>query len=264
MIRALWTAASGMLSQQLNVDVIANNLSNVNTAGFKKSRVEFQELMYETIRPPGREAAREAEIPSGVEVGHGVRAAATQRLHSQGNLQQTNNPLDLAIEGEGFFRLEMPDGTYTYTRDGGFKLSSERELVNSQGYKLSVEGGGQIPDNALEIGIAPDGTITALVPGVQAPKEVGRVVLVRFVNPAGLESLGQNLYRETVSSGEAITGKGTESGVGRVMQGYLEMSNVQVVEEMVNLIVAQRAYEINSKAIQTSDEMLALANNLRR
>ncbi len=264
MIRALWTAASGMLSQQLNVDVIANNLSNVNTAGFKKSRVEFQELMYETIRLPGREATRETEIPSGVEVGHGVRVAATQRLHSQGNLQQTNNPLDLAIEGEGFFRLEMPDGTYTYTRDGGFKLSSERELVNSQGYKLSVEGGGQIPDNALEISIAPDGTITALVPGAQAPEEVGRVVLVRFVNPAGLESLGQNLYRETVSSGEATTGEGTQSGVGRIMQGYLEMSNVQVVEEMVNLIVAQRAYEINSKAIQTSDEMLALANNLRR
>lgn len=260
MIRALWTAASGMVSQQLNVDTIANNLANVNTSGFKKARAEFQDLIYARLRPP---AGPEGAYLGGIEVGHGVRPSATQRCFTQGNLQQTGNPLDLAIEGLGFFPIEMPDGTTAYTRDGSFKLDAEGNIVTSDGYLLDWDGD-QIPEDTQEILIAPDGTVSVIGSGQDQPDELGQIELVRFVNPAGLESLGKNLFRATPSAGEESRDAPGTEGLGTILQCYLETSNVQVVEEMVSLITAQRAYEINSKAIQASDEMLQVANNLRR
>lgn len=261
MIRALWTAASGMVSQQLNVDTIANNLANVNTSGFKKGRVEFQDMIYAQLRAP---AVTEGErYLSGIEVGHGVRPSATQRCFTQGNLQQTGNPLDLAIEGEGFFPVEMPDGSTAYTRDGSFKLDAEGNIVTSDGYLLDWDGD-ELPEDTLEVSIAPDGTVSVVRAGQDEADEIGQIELVRFTNPAGLESLGKNLFRATPASGEELREVPGTEGLGTILQGYLETSNVQVVEEMVGLIVAQRAYEMNSKAIQASDEMLQIANNLRR
>ncbi|MCL6449950.1 MAG: flagellar basal-body rod protein FlgG [Acetobacteraceae bacterium] len=263
MIRALWTAASGMLAQQLKVDTIANNLANVNTVGFKKNRVDFQDLLYTQLRLSGAVSQQEVQLPTGLEVGHGVRPAATQRLFGQGSLQQTENPLDLAIQGDGFFQIRLPDDTVAYTRDGTFKLDGEGRLVTSDGYLLEWDGD-EIPPEALMINVAPDGTVTALMPGEDEPEELGQIELARFLNPAGLESLGANLYRATPASGEAEVGIPGEEGMGTLLQGYLETSNVQVVEEMVELIAAQRAYELTSRAIQSADDMLALANNLRR
>lgn len=264
MIRALWTASSGMYAQQLNVDTIANNLSNVNTAGFKKNRVDFQELFYETLRPAANAGGEEQAAPGNIYVGYGVRAAATAKLFSQGPLQPTDNPLDLAIEGDGFFQVTLGDGTVAYTRSGVFKLSGDGRIVTSDGYYLQYDGEG-LPENATEISIGEDGRITATVEGEAEGQEMGQILLVRFVNPAGLEAMGRGLFRETQASGPAAeaTEPGT-GGCGTIQQGVIEMSNVQIVEEMVNLIVAQRAYEINAKSIQTSDELLSLANNLRR
>ncbi|MCK8816383.1 flagellar basal-body rod protein FlgG [Natroniella sulfidigena] len=262
MIRSLSSSASGMKAQQLNMDTISNNLSNVNTSGFKKSRVGFQDLMYQTMRTAGTPNNQGSEIPTGIQVGHGVRPGATQKLFSEGSLKGTENPLDLAIEGPGFFEVMMPDGTSGYTRDGSFNLDSNGQVVTSDGYLLQPPI--NIPAEATDISINDEGVVTYLEPGDEEPQEAGQIELVNFSNPAGLESVGQNLYQETAASGQAMFGLAGQDGFGRIAQGFLEESNVQVVDEMVDMISAQRAYETNSKAIQASDEMLQQANNLRR
>jgi len=262
MMRGLWTAASGMAAQQLNMDVVANNLANVNTTGFKRSRVDFQDLVYQTIRPAGTAVAEGAQVPTGIQVGLGVHPAAIQKVFSQGDFQQTQNPLDVAIEGDGFLQVLQPDGTIAYTRDGTFKLDNQGRLVTSDGYSLEPEL--TIPAEATQIAIGADGTLSISLPGQAQPQEVGQIQLAKFLNPAGLSSLGKNLFVPTGASGEAITGTPGRDGFGTLGQGMVEMSNVRIVDEMVNMIVAQRAYEVNSKSIQTADDMLAIANNLRR
>lgn len=263
MLRALWTAASGMEAQQLRVDTISNNLANVNTPGFKKGRVDFEELLYTQIRVAGGLTQGEGQIPVGLEVGHGVRPAATQRLFMQGSLQQTQNPLDLAIEGQGFLQIQLGDDRIAYTRDGSFKVDAEGNLVTSDGYRIEWDGS-EIPADAVDVFVASDGTVSVLVAGDSEPDEIGRLEMARFMNPAGLESIGRNLWLATAASGEPTVAGPGEEGLGTLLQGYLETSNVQVVEEMVDLIVAQRAYEISSRAVQTADEMLGIANGLRR
>ncbi|MBE3574419.1 MAG: flagellar basal-body rod protein FlgG [Firmicutes bacterium] len=262
MIRGLWTAASGMIAQQLNIDNIANNLANVNTTGFKKSRVDFQDLIYQTIRVAGTPVIQGAQVPTGIQLGHGVRPVATQKVFTEGEIKQTDNPLDLLIEGEGFFQVLMPDGTVAYTRDGAFKKDGSGRVVTSDGFALEPEL--VIPPDATSISIGTDGTVSVMVAGNDQAQQIGQIQLARFVNPAGLSSIGRNLFRPTAASGNPETGTPGLQGLGTLAQNYLEMSNVQVVEEMVNMIVAQRAYEVNSKAIQAADEMLQTANNLRR
>ena len=264
MMRSLWTAASGMVGQQFNIDTIAHNLSNVNTTGYKKGRPDFEDLLYQTIRSAGTPATRDTLMPTGIQVGHGVRPAATQKMYSQGSLKNTGNKLDLAIEGEGFFRAQLYDGSFGYTRDGTFKIDSNGQIVTSDGYKLSPEI--IMPKGFVysDISISQDGLVTVKVAGNDTPIEVGQIQLYRFVNPAGLKNIGENLVKITAASGPPVAGKPGFSGMGKVHQGFLEMSNVQIVEEMVNMIVAQRAYELNSKAITTSDSMLATANALKR
>lgn len=262
MIRSLWSAASGMQAQQLNIDNIANNLANVNTSGFKKSRVNFQDLMYENLKEAGSPNAQGSIAPNGIEIGHGVRPASVQRLFSQGSFQQTDNPLDLIIEGDGFFQVMLPDGTTAYTRDGSFKRDGEGRIVTGDGYPLFPEV--YIPEDAAAIAMNADGTVAVMLAGQDEPEEIGQIELVRFANPAGLSSQGRNLYRSTVASGVPIVGNAGMEGFGTITQGYLEMSNVQVVEEMVNMISAQRAYEINSKTIQASEEMLRIVSGLKR
>ena len=264
MLRSLWTGASGMIGQQFNIDTISNNLSNVNTTGFKKSRAEFEDLIYQTILMAGTPATEVSEVPTGIQVGHGVKTAATQKMFHQGSLQSTENKLDIALEGEGFFKIQLYDGTIAYTRDGSFKIDSNRQIVNSNGYLL--EPPIILPENFImnTLAISQDGRITVIVNGDDNPVDVGQLEIVRFVNPAGLQSVGANLYKMTPASGEEIAGQPGMEGMAKTHQGFLEMSNVKVVEEMVNMIVAQRAYEINSKAIQTSDNMLATAIGLKR
>lgn len=262
MIRSLFIAATGMEAQKLNIDVIANNLSNVNTAGFKKGRADFQELMYQNIKTPGALSAEGAQIPSGIQVGLGVRPVAVQKIFTQGDFASTGNNLDMVIEGDGFFKILKPDGEVAYTRTGAFKLDSEGRIVTSDGYPL--EPSITIPSNTLNITVGSDGKVSALQAGSAAPTEVGQIELARFINPAGLKALGKNLFVPTGSSGEPITGNPGSEGIGTIAQGFLELSNVNIVEEMVNMIVSQRAYEINSKAVQASDDMLQIANNLRR
>ncbi|MGI6037439.1 MAG: flagellar basal-body rod protein FlgG [Limnochordia bacterium] len=262
MMRSLWTAGSGMTAQQFTIDTISNNLANVNTTGFKKSRVDFQDLLYQTIRYPGTSVAQGAQIPTGLQIGHGVRPVSTQKMFSQGTFQQTDNPLDIVIEGDGFFRVLLHDGSYAYTRDGAFKRDGLGRVVTSDGYMLEPDI--YIPEDAVAINIGADGTVDVMVDGDDRPDPAGQILLYRFVNPAGLQSYGRNLYRPTAASGDPIEGTPGIEGFGALAQGYLEMSNVEVVEEMVNMIIAQRAYETNSKAIQASDEMLQTANNLRR
>lgn len=262
MMRALWTSATGMMAQQLNMDVVANNLANVNTSGFKRSRVDFQDLLYQSTREAGTTVAKGATVPTGAQTGLGTRTAAIQKIYSQGDFQQTDNPLDLVIEGDGFFQVLMPDGNTSYTRDGTFKLSAEGKMVTSDGYALQPEL--TIPTGATSISIGTDGTVSVTMPNQTQPQELGQIQIARFLNPAGLQSIGRNLALPTASSGEATVGTPGLDGLGTVAQGVVERSNVKVVEEMVNMIVAQRAYEINSKAITTADEMLGIANNLRR
>jgi len=264
MMRSLWTAASGMIGQQFNIDTIANNLANVNTTGFKANRPDFEDLLYQTLRVAGTPATEVTVVPTGIQVGHGVRPAATQKLFTQGSLQSTGNVTDLAIEGEGFFRVLMFDGTYGYTRDGSFKIDANGQIVNSNGYRLMPEV--VLPEGFLNdsVAISQDGRITVKVAGNDDPIEVGQLELYRFVNPAGLQSIGDNLMTQTNASGEPIAGRPGFDGMGKTLQKYLEMSNVSVVREMVNMIVAQRAYELNSRAIQTSDSMLATATSLKR
>lgn len=261
MIRALRTAATGMRSQQMNVDTIANNLANVNTTGFKRSRMDFQDLIYQKARPAGTPTA-DRQVPAGLQVGLGVRAADSQKIFIQGAFEETSNPLDLAIEGEGFFQVSLPDGTLGYTRDGTFKRDAEGNLVTSDGYPL--EPAIVIPADATLISITADGTVSAQVPGQEEQQVLGEVSLANFSNPTGLESMGRNLYKRTAASGEPVQGSAGEAGFGTLLQGFVEKSNVDVVEEMVNMIAAQRAYEINSKVIQGADQMLQVASELVR
>ncbi|MCL5040818.1 MAG: flagellar basal-body rod protein FlgG [Firmicutes bacterium] len=256
MIRALWSAATGMLAQQMNVDNTSNNLANVNTNGFKKTRLEFEDLVYEAVKTaaPGQP----------VEVGYGVKPAATTRTFSQGNVEETGQPLDVAILGDGFFQILLPDNTRAYTRDGSFKLDATGRLVTAAGLPVLVEGATSLPTGASEVQIAGNGEITYRNGESGQRVSGGRIRLVNFPNPAGLEAIGQNLFRATVASGQEGAGDTGRGGLGTLQQHYLERSNVQVVEEMVNLIVAQRAYELNAKAVQAADEMLGQANNLRR
>lgn len=262
MIRALWTASSGMNAQQTNIDIVSNNLANVNTVGYKKSRAQFQDLLYQTIRAAGSTTAQGNMTPTGLQVGHGVRLVSTSKSYEQGDVMQTGNALDLMIEGDGFFQLLLPDGSIGYTRDGNFKIDGEGRIVNNDGYVLQPEI--WVPENATDIIIGSDGTISVRLAGEELAEEIGQIELVRFLNPEGLINLGRNIVRPTYASGEIQYGTAGMEGFGTISQGYLEMSNVKVVEEMVNMIVAQRAYEVNSKAIQAADEMLQTANNLRR
>jgi flagellar basal-body rod protein FlgG len=262
MIRSLWNAATGMKAQALNLDVISNNLANVNTSGFKKSRAEFQDLLYETFRPAGTDSSQDTQVPVGIQLGHGTRPSAVLKLFNQGDMQNTKNELDFAIEGDGFFQIMQPDGEIAYTRDGAFKLDSDGRVVNADGFALEPEL--TIPSDAVSIAVGMDGTVSVLQAGESSPTEIGNIELARFVNPAGLVSMGRNLYTTSDASGDALTGIPGEDGLGNISQGFLEMSNVNVVEEMVNMIKAQRAYEINSKAIQAADEMLQVANNVKR
>jgi flagellar basal-body rod protein FlgG len=251
-----------MQAQQLTLDVVANNLANVQTAGFKRSRVDFQDLVYETLQTPGASSAQGQEIPSGFQVGHGSRAVATQRLFIKGDLQQTGNTLDLAIEGDGFFQVQQPNGETAYTRAGTFKKDSEGRLVTSDGFTVQPEI--TIPQDAVAVTVGLDGTVSVIQAGQAQPQQVGTIELVRFINPAGLQSQGRNIFLPTQASGEAIPGTAGRDGLGTLLQGFVESSNVNVVEEMVGLIASQRAYEINSRAIRTADEMMQTANNLVR
>jgi flagellar basal-body rod protein FlgG len=262
MIRSLWTAASGMQAQTSNIDVISNNLANVNTAGFKRSRADFQDLLYETVRPAGTSTAGGSEVPTGIQIGHGTRTVATQKIFMQGDFQHTQNQLDMAIEGQGFFQITQANGDIAYSRAGNFKIDSEGRLVSPDG--LLMEPQITIPTDALSVAIGTDGAVSVLQPGATAPAVVGNIELARFVNPAGLQSIGRNLFLQTAASGDPTTGTPGVDGFGTIAQGYLEMSNVSVVDEMVNMITAQRAYEINSKAIQAADDMLQLVNTLKR
>lgn len=262
MLRSLFIAATGMEAQKLNIDVISNNLANVNTTGFKRSRADFQELIYQNLRNPGATSAEGSQVPSGIQVGLGVKPVAVQKIFEQGDFVKTGNNLDLVIEGDGFFQILMPDGTIAYTRAGAFKLDSEGRIVNSDGYPL--EPGITIPADAINITVGADGKVTVLQTGSSTPVEIGQIELARFINPGGLRAIGKNLYLPTASSGEAVTANPGNEGLGTIAQGFVEMSNVNIVEEMVNMIVSQRAYEISSKAVQASDDMLQIANNLRR
>jgi flagellar basal-body rod protein FlgG len=264
MMRSLWTAASGMTGQQFNIDTISNNLANVNTTGYKQNRPDFEDLLYQTLRVAGTPATEVTLVPTGIQVGHGVRPAATQKIFTQGALQATGNVTDLAVEGEGFFRVLQYDGSYAYTRDGAFKVDSNGQLVTSNGYRVMPEV--ILPEGFIRetLSVSQDGRVTVKVAGLDDPIEVGQLELYRFINPAGLQAIGENLFRVTNATGEVIAGRPGFDGMGKVVQSFLEMSNVSVVKEMVNMIVAQRAYEINSKAIQTSDSMLATANSLKR
>ncbi len=258
-MRALWIAKTGLDAQQTKMSVVSNNLANVNTTGFKRDRPVFQDLLYQTVRQPGAQSSENTQLPSGLLIGTGVRTAATEKLFTQGNLTQTDNSLDLAIEGRGFFEILMPDGSVSYTRDGSFQLDSQGQVVTSNGYLL--QPGITIPDDTLSITIGTDGTVSALVAGQQQPTEIGSIHLVDFINPAGLYARGGNLFEETASSGGPTPGTPGTTGLGQLNQGSLETSNVNVVEELVNMIETQRAYEINSKAIATADGMLQFVNN---
>lgn len=262
MIRALRTAASGMIAQQMNVDVISNNLANVNTTGFKRSSLEFQDVLYQRLKPAGVSTGGTSLRPVALDVGYGSRPSSTNRLFTVGNIQPTGNPLDIMIEGNGFLQVLMPDGTTSFTRDGALKMDAEGSIVTSDGYIVQPEI--TIPNDATNISINADGRVEVLIVGQDQPQEVGQLELARFINPAGLNALGRNLFQRTAASGEPVLGNPGNDGLGTLNQGYLEMSNVEVVEEMVKMIVAQRAFEINSKAVQTSDQMAELANNMKR
>lgn len=254
MIRSLWIAKTGMEAQQTQLDTISHNLANVATNGFKRSHAVFEDLIYQNLRQSGANTTEQTQLPTGLQVGLGVRPVATSRIYSQGNLQQTTNNLDLAIKGNGFFQVQQPDGTTAYTRDGSFQLDANGQIVTNNGYALMP--GITIPANAQSITIGNDGTVSVLQPGNTAPQTVGQIQLANFVNPAGLDPKGQNLFTETASSGTPNTGAPNANGLGALQQGYVETSNVNVVEELVQMIQTQRAYELNSKAVQTSDQML--------
>ena len=254
MMRSLWISKTGMEAQQMQLDTISNNLANVSTNGYKRSHAVFEDLMYQNLRQAGAASSDQTELPTGLQVGLGTRAVATARNFSQGNLQQSSNPLDLAIRGNGFFQIQFPDGTTGYTRDGSFQVSATGQLVTNNGY--TVQPGITIPATAQSVTIGNDGTVSVVLPGQAQPSTVGQIQLANFVNPAGLEPKGQNMFAETAASGTANPGVPGLNGLGTVQQGFVETSNVNVVEELVQMIQTQRSYELNSKAIQTSDQML--------
>lgn len=260
MIRSLWIAKTGLEAQQTQMDTISNNLANVNTTGFKRSRTVFEDLLYQNLRQPGEQSSQQTGTPSGLQVGTGVRPVATERIHTQGNVQQTNNKLDLAINGEGFLPILMPNGAIAYTRDGSFQSDSQGQIVTANGHPLQPPI--NIPPGAESVNIANDGLVTVTQPGSPAPVQIGSIQLATFINPTGLQSKGGNLYEESASSGTAKFNQPGANGAGTLSQGYLETSNVNVVEELVNMIQTQRAFEINSKAIAASDQMLQKLSQL--
>jgi flagellar basal-body rod protein FlgG len=262
MIRALYTSATGMNAQETNIDVISNNLANVNTTGFKKSRADFQDLMYQYVVEPGAPTSQSTMNPSGIQVGLGVKTAAVQKVFTQGDLVSTGNQLDIAIEGDGFFQVTRPDGTLAYTRSGALQLNQNGELVTSDGYLVAP--GITLPNDSQGITIGKDGVVSVKQPGVAVPAQVGQITAVRFPNNAGLRAMGYNLYEETQASGAPVQGIFSQLGFGAISQGSLESSNVSVVEQVVSMITAQRAYEASSKGITTADEMLSQAINLKR
>ncbi len=254
MINSLWISKTGMEAQQMQLDVISNNLANVSTTGFKRANAVFEDLMYQNLRQVGSNSAEQSQLPTGLQLGLGVRTVATSRSFSQGSLQQSGNKLDVAIQGNGFFQVTMPDGTTNYTRDGSFQVDSQGRLVTAGG--LPIVNGVTVPANATSLTISTDGTVSATIPGAVAPQSVGTIALATFINPPGLDPRGQSLFAETAASGQPNTGTPGANGLGTLMQGFLETSNVNVVQELVSMIQTQRAYEMNSKAIQTSDQML--------
>ncbi len=251
-----------MLGMQTQIDTTANNIANVNTIGFKKSRAEFADLMYHTMQYAGTATSDVTQSPTGIEVGLGVRPTAINKIFSEGNLKQTDNKLDIAITGQGFFKLELPDGTEVYTRNGAFKIDQNGTIVNSDGYTLVPQI--TIPEDATDISIGKDGTVTVVQPGQTQAAVIGQITTTSFINPAGLHSMGDNLYIETDSSGQPIEGVPGQNGLGTLRQGFVELSNVQLVVELTDLITGQRAYDANSKIITTSDEMLQTVNGLKR
>lgn len=259
MFPALWIAKTGLDAQQTRMSVISNNLANVGTTGFKRDRASFEDLIYQNIRQVGAQSSQDTQLPSGLVLGTGVQTVATQKLHTQGNIQKTDNAFDLAIEGRGFFQILHPDGSITYTRDGTFSLSADGQVVNNNGYAL--EPAITVPANTLSVTVGSDGVVSALVSGNSTPTQIGTIELADFVNPTGLSAIGQNLFRETAASGAPTTATPGSDGLGTLIQGSLESSNVNVVEELVNMIETQRAYEMNSKAISTTDDMLSYVNN---
>jgi flagellar basal-body rod protein FlgG len=263
---ALRAAASGMIAQQTRTEVISNNLANVNTSGFKRSRAHFQDLLYQTVQSSAVIGSPENQTAPAIQVGRGTRLAGVQRLHTQGMIEQTNRPLDVAIEGEGFFQVQLANGSTAFTRDGSLQISDQGVLVTSEGYVLQPSI--RVPTDAVSVSISRTGIVTATrgnaAAGAQEQQELGRIELARFANPAGLMAQGENLYTPTPASGEAVTGFPQDDGLGRLVQGSLEGSNVEIVQEMVDMITAMRAYEINSKAIKNSEDMLEIANNLVR
>jgi flagellar basal-body rod protein FlgG len=254
MIRSLWIAKTGLDAQQTNLDVISNNLANVSTNGFKRAHAVFEDLLYQTIRQPGAQSSQQTMIPSGLMIGTGVRPISTERIFTQGSLTQTSNTLDIAINGEGFFQIQMPDGTLAYSRDGSFQQDSQGQVVTSSGYPLSPAV--TIPSNAISVTISRDGIVSVTQAGNSTPTQVGTIQLATFVNNGGLQSVGENLFVETASSGTPTPNTPGSNGAGLLNQGYVETSNVNVAEELVNMIQTQRAYEMNSKAITASDQML--------
>ena len=254
MIRSLWISKTGLDAQQTQMDVISNNLANVSTNAFKRSRAVFEDLLYQTLRQPGAQTSGQTQLPSGLQLGTGVRPVATERIFTQGNLQQSSNPLDIAIQGNGFFQVQMPDGSAAYTRDGSFQVNSQGQLVTASGF--AVQPAITIPANTLSINVSRDGAVSVQRQGTSGPQQVGTLQLTGFMNPTGLQSVGENLYIETAASGTPGANAPGTNGMGLLSQGYVETSNVNVVEELVGMIQTQRAYEINSKAIQTSDQML--------
>ncbi|HAM70729.1 MAG TPA: flagellar basal-body rod protein FlgG [Verrucomicrobiales bacterium] len=259
MIRALYSAATGMVGQQTSLDVIANNLANVNTPGFKKSKIEFQDLIYQNSKLAGADVGGGNQTPTGIQVGHGSRIMSTAKVFTTGELQHSDSQLDVAINGPGFFAVTMADGSTAYTRDGSFRVDSTGRLVTSDG--LPLKSAITIPINATDVSIAPTGEVTMRVGNAN---QTANLQIARFANPAGLDAIGRNLYKENVASGAAEEAAPGTEGYGTLAQNYIEGSNVKVVEEMVNMIVAQRAYEVNSKAVQTADEMLQMSDNLKR
>ncbi len=265
MIRALWTSASGMEAQQTNLDVISNNIANVNTVGYKKSRADFEDLIYQNLRDPGVMSSDETTVPTGIQIGLGVKLSDVSKTFTQGSLIKTDRPYDVAIQGHGFFKIELPGGGEAYTRAGNFQIDPEGYLVTPEGYKLSPNIQINDPQTLISVNISENGKVYAVrnSGGTQTTEEIGNIKLYRFVNPSGLQAIGQNLFKQTPASGEPIEGDPNTDGFGKLAQGFLEASNVNIVNEMVNLIVAQRAYEMNSKGITTADEMLRTVSTLK-
>jgi len=263
MIRALYSAASGMNAEQLNVDNIANNLANANTTGFKSRRAQFQDLLYQSMIQPGAAAGQQSTVPTGLQLGLGTRAASNEIIFSQGDFSQTNNPLDLVIQGQGFFQIRRATGDLAYTRSGNFHLNRDGQVVTIDGDLLDPPI--TIPQNALSVTIASDGTVSYSQSGQSASQQAGQIQLATFSNPSGLNSIGRNLFQPTDASGDPVVGlPGGQEGLGQLLQGYVEQSNVSVVNEFINLIVSQRAYEANSKVVKAADEMYQQANNLKQ